>query len=144
MSKRVYVTYLQNDGEQRKKLIKLDEGDFHTMTTQITNKFSLPSDCQYAFKGKVDDHGPFVEIDHMDNDILDDLTEVKFSEKTNIPPNQAWSQSQLSTSPKSSASASASSYYDASLASTSTISVLHESQAGPCSPSLIDVSNKSC
>ena len=125
----MYVTYLQDDGEQRKKLIKLDEGDFYTMTTQITNKFSLPSDGQYAFKGKVDDHGPFVEIDHMDNDILDDLTEIKFSEKTNIPPNQPLSQSQLSTSPKSSASASTISYIDES-ASTSTISYLDVSQPG--------------
>ena len=120
------------------------------MTTQITNKFSLPSDGQFAFKGKVDDHRPFVEIDHMDNDILDDLTEIKFSEKTNInSPNQPLSQSELSTLPKSSASTisyldesastSTISYPDES-ASTSTSSYLDVSLPGSFTTSLIDVS----
>ena len=51
------------------------------MTTKIISKFSLPSDegqSTYAFQGKVEKNGPFVEIDGKDEDILEDVIEIKF------------------------------------------------------------------
>ena len=81
MSKRIYVTFHEG-GQQRKKLLKLDdERTFTSITTTIIYKFSLPSyddQTMYVFKGKVEQNGPFVEIDKKDDDVLEDVVEMKF------------------------------------------------------------------
>ena len=75
MSKRVYVTYVA-EAQERKTLMKFEQGDlgnFSSITQKIKSKFSLPSEK----------NGPYVEIDDMDEDILEDIIDLKFSEKCN-------------------------------------------------------------
>ena len=85
MSKRVYVTYVA-EAQERKKLMKFEQGDlgnFSSITQKIKSKFSLPSDGKYSFEGIFEENGPYVEIDDMDEDILEDIIDLKFSEKSN-------------------------------------------------------------
>ena len=87
----MYVTFVHGDGQQRQKLVKLDdERTFTSITEKVLSKFSLPSgesQSEYFFQGKVETNGRFVEIDENDEDIMEDVIEIKFqSSQTAISP----------------------------------------------------------
>ena len=74
----MYITFANDDGQERQKILKVhDESTFTDMTRKILSQFSLPGDeGKYAFKGKVEKNGPFVELDEKDEEILDDIIEI--------------------------------------------------------------------
>lgn len=57
-------------------MIKLENYDFLTMRRQIEKKFAL-GDEEYEFRATIEPNGPYIQIDETDDDIIEEVLDVK-------------------------------------------------------------------